>query len=120
MQCIECCQGKTVGNQEMRSMVQAAQACLGLNRWSQAHGEGSSLNGGYCCETLALAGGELHVVDAAKHCRISCMAGVLWVTTSSRAADYILKAGECLLLQGRSKIIITGYGKNCQVRISRG
>jgi hypothetical protein len=119
MQCMECCQGKWVGNQEFGSLMGVAQGCPDAGRWSRARGEASVTGGTYTCETAVLCQGELHVVDAAQHCRISCMAGAVWVTSSSRTSDYILKAGECVLLQGRSKIIISGCGKDCQVRVSR-
>jgi hypothetical protein len=118
MECIECCQGKFVRNQGPGSLMTAAQACLGPGRWSQANGKAWASTGVHSCVTVALRKGELHVVEASKHCRISCTAGTVWVTSSSRASDYILKAGECVLLQGNGKIIISGNGRNCQVRIS--
>ena len=118
MECIECCQGKFVRNQELSSLVRAAHGCLGPGRWSQAGAESSAPTEAYSCKTVALRKGALHVVEASKHCRIRCTAGTVWVTSSSRASDYILKAGECVLLQGNGKIIISGDGRNCQVRIS--
>jgi hypothetical protein len=119
MECIECCQGKLVRNQELGSLMSAAQGCLGPGRWSQANVADWASTGVHSCETVALRKGELHVVEASKHCRISCTAGTVWVTSSNRASDYILNAGECVLLQGQGKILISGNGKNCQVRISR-
>ncbi|MHC1744363.1 MAG: DUF2917 domain-containing protein [Syntrophobacteraceae bacterium] len=70
-------------------------------------------------ECVQLGTGTLHVMDVANHCRLTCTKGVVWVTGSHRGCDYILKTGESLLLQGRSKIIVSGGRKDNVVWICR-
>jgi hypothetical protein len=71
-------------------------------------------------ECVALGTGKLHVMDVANHCRVTCTKGAVWVTGSNRRCDYVLEAGESLLLQGRSRIIVSGgHGENT-VWICRG
>ena len=71
-------------------------------------------------ETVALAKGELHLVEVSQHCKITCVQGALWITAANRPCDYILKAGECMLLQGKGKIIVSSGGSEGVFRISHG
>jgi hypothetical protein len=70
-------------------------------------------------ETLQLGVGTLHVMDAARHCKITCTQGAVWVTGTNRLGDHVLKAGESLLLQGRNKVLVSGGGDACMVWICR-
>jgi hypothetical protein len=88
MQCIACCQGKTICNQEIGSLLGVAQECIGADRWSSSNGGGSTAAAVHTCDTVALAKGELHVVDVSHHCKITCVQGALWITAANRSCEY--------------------------------
>jgi len=118
MQCIACCQGKTICNQEIGSLLGVAQECIGAGQWRDSNSTAGVSAAVHTCDTVALAKGELHVVDVSHHCKITCVQGALWITAANRSCDYILKTGECMQLQGKGKIIISSGGTNGLFRIS--
>lgn len=59
-------------------------------------------------DTAVLCKGELLIVQMAGRCRVRCVEGALWITCSGRFCDYVLRAGESLLLQGEGKVIVSG------------
>ena len=40
--------------------------------------------------------------------RISCLAGVIWITQTGDAMDYRLNAGECLTIARRGRVVVQG------------
>lgn len=70
-------------------------------------------------ESVPLRRGALHVTEAARTCKIACIEGTVWVTCSNRLSDYVLNAGEDLLLRGRNKVIATAGGGKALVQICR-
>ncbi len=57
--------------------------------------------------TLVLARGELVSLRLrGRACRISCMAGRLWVTASERQEDSVLAPGEDVTFTGRGRIVV--------------
>ena len=57
--------------------------------------------------TLVLARGELALLrPGGRPCRISCVAGRLWVTASGRREDSVLVPGEEVTFTGRGRIVI--------------
>ena len=57
--------------------------------------------------TLVLARGELASVRLrGRKCRISCLAGKLWVTASGRREDPVLGPGEEATFTGRGTIVV--------------
>jgi hypothetical protein len=71
-------------------------------------------------DPAVLSRGELYAVQMSGQCKVFCTEGAAWVTFPGRFCDYILKAGESLLLQGKGKIVITGGSEISQVRICNG
>ena len=54
--------------------------------------------------TLVLARGELASFRLrGRACRISCVAGRLWVTRSGSREDFVLAPGEAVILDGRGR-----------------
>jgi|WetSurMetagenome_2_1015567.scaffolds.fasta_scaffold341471_2 hypothetical protein len=70
-------------------------------------------------ESIELGIGTLHVMEVARHCKVICTRGTVWVTGGNRLSDYILKAGESLLLRGQLKVIVSGGRNDCVVWICR-
>jgi hypothetical protein len=57
--------------------------------------------------TLVLARGELASLRLrGRACRISCVAGRLWVTASGRREDSVLAPGEEVTFTGTGKIVV--------------
>jgi len=57
--------------------------------------------------TLVLARGELATIRLrGRACRISCVAGRLWVTATGRPDDPVLAPGEMVTFSGRGKIVV--------------
>ena len=57
--------------------------------------------------TLVLARGELASLRLkGGACRISCVAGRLWVTASGRREDSVLAPGEEVTFTGRGRVVI--------------
>ena len=57
--------------------------------------------------TLVLARGELASLRLnGKACRISCVAGRLWVTASGHPEDSVLDPGEEMTFAGRGSIVV--------------
>lgn len=66
---------------------------------------------------IALPRGELvSFPSGGKPCRITCMAGRLWVTASGRAADSTLEAGEEVTIGGRGTIVVEAL-RSASVRL---
>lgn len=66
---------------------------------------------------VSLEKSRLHVITPAKYCRIACTTGTAWITSQTRACDFILAAGESVLLRGEGKIIISGGCGSSSVKI---
>ena len=56
--------------------------------------------------TLVLARGELVSLRPGTGCRISCVAGRLWVTASGHREDSVLAPGEAATFPGRGRIVV--------------
>jgi hypothetical protein len=57
--------------------------------------------------THVLARGELvSLQSTGKACRIVCVTGSLWVTSSGHATDTVLAAGEEVTVRGRGRIVV--------------
>jgi hypothetical protein len=57
--------------------------------------------------TLVLARGELASLRLrGRTCRVSCVAGRLWVTTTGRREDFVLAPGEEVRLGGRGSVVV--------------
>jgi hypothetical protein len=69
--------------------------------------------------TLVLARGELTSLRLeGRACRISCVAGRLWVTASGRREDSVLAPGEELILRGRGRVVVEAL-RTATVRLER-
>lgn len=67
--------------------------------------------------TFVLARGELASLRLrGTPCRISCVAGRLWVTASGRREDSVLAPGEEVILTGRGRIVVEAL-RTATVRI---
>jgi hypothetical protein len=66
---------------------------------------------------VSLVKSELYVVEHSKYCRIACRNGAAWVTCQNRPCDYILKAGESLVLRGEGKTIVSGGREHNSIHI---
>ena len=58
--------------------------------------------------TISFRDGKLFSIEVTEQCRIACIAGTVWITSADRCCDYILRAGEGMVLGGRGKILISG------------
>lgn len=58
-------------------------------------------------ELIEVGPGAVHVSSVDRHFGITCVKGAVWVTSSDRRCDYILREGEAMLLRGRSRIIVS-------------
>jgi hypothetical protein len=57
--------------------------------------------------TIVLARGELASLGLrGRACRVSCVAGRLWVTASGRPEDSVLTPGEGVTFAGRGRIVV--------------
>jgi hypothetical protein len=57
--------------------------------------------------TIVLARGELAALPlSGGACRVSCVAGRLWVTASGRGEDQVLLPGQWTTFAGRGKIVV--------------
>ena len=57
--------------------------------------------------TFVLTRGELTTLrPGSRTCRISCVAGRLWVTASGRSEDSLLAPGEGIAVTGRGTVIV--------------
>jgi hypothetical protein len=57
--------------------------------------------------TFVLTRGELTTLrPGGRTCRISCVAGRLWVTTGGRREDSVLVPGEGIAVTGRGTVIV--------------
>ena len=57
--------------------------------------------------TLVLARGELASFQPTDRiCRVSCMAGRLWVTGSGTPEDFVLAPGEEVIFTGRGTVVV--------------
>ena len=61
--------------------------------------------------TVAFEDGKLFTLEVSDKCRIDCTAGMVWVTFQDRRCDYILGAGESLVLRKKGKVLISGGGR---------
>ena len=59
-------------------------------------------------QTVSFGDGKLFAMDISGQCRINCIAGMIWVTFQDRRCDYVLGAGESLVLSKKGKVIISG------------
>ncbi len=77
-----------------------------------------------CLETnpsmIVLARGELvSLGPMGGRWRISCVAGLLWLTVTGHSEDFVLTAGEELMIEGRGKIVVEAL-RTATVRVERG
>ena len=113
MQGFRCCQQGEIGRCLGGTFGDAMPHCGG----GAQQADGASRGCGFwkvgppLTECVGIGRGALLVMDVANHCKVTCTKGSVWVTGSNRGCDYILKAGESLLLQGKSKVIVSG-GRN--------
>jgi hypothetical protein len=57
--------------------------------------------------TLVLAANEvISVRGRARPCRVTCVAGRLWVTVDGSREDYALEAGEEVTVRARGKVVV--------------
>jgi hypothetical protein len=57
--------------------------------------------------TMVLARGELATLPlSGRACRVSCVAGRLWVTANGRREDFVLTPGENVTSTGRGRIVV--------------
>ena len=68
-------------------------------------------------DAAVLRKGELLIVKMSGQCRVRCAEGILWITCPGRFCDYVLRAGESLLLRGEGKVIVSGGLGTSLVRI---
>ena len=67
--------------------------------------------------TLVLARGELASIRLrGRTCRVSCVAGRLWVTESGHQEDSVLNPGEAAGFKGRGTIVVQAL-RTATVRI---
>lgn len=62
-------------------------------------------------QTVSFRDGRIHTLELVDECKINCIAGMVWITSQDRRCDYILSAGESLVLRKRGKVIISGGGR---------
>ncbi len=59
--------------------------------------------------TLVLARGELVSVRlGGRACRVSCVAGRIWVTADGRREDFVMAPGEEMTFTGRGRVVVEG------------
>ena len=51
---------------------------------------------------------NLFATDVTERCKITCLAGMVWITSQDRSCDYVLKAGESLELRRPTKVLVSG------------
>lgn len=120
MLCMDECEGRKIVKQRIGLLERAFQKCFGLKQGSRGGERASESCGVSRSGTAVLSGRELYVLDMSGDCKISCTQGAAWVTCPGRFCDYILKAGESLMLRAEGRIIISGGSENSRVEIFSG
>ena len=72
---------------------------------------------------IDLGVGEAASLVRARHCRLHCLSGMLWLTEENGGGDVVLKAGESLPLTRRGLTVIQAVGAQqgarCRLELAR-
>src|SRR6185436_14776211 len=60
-------------------------------------------------EPVALAARSVHRIDNGKGTKVTCVAGVVWVTQEHDARDIILSAGQSVVLDRRGLAVVFAF-----------
>jgi hypothetical protein len=119
MLCVGECECQRIESRESGFLSRVFQRCFSPDRRDASKENAAGLQT-LRPEPAVLGKGELHAVQMSGQCKVFCTEGAAWVTCPGRFCDYILKAGESLLLQGKGKVVITGGSEVSRIRICNG